>query len=198
MIYFLEKNALSNSFGRNGIIQIFSDISGIQIQYLWLCHSRSITLCDRDFFPTDSSFISILPVKYESSRPLEHIHHVANGEITLIHQKVLGKSAPLWQLQITFDVCATAFCQTEPGLLLWWKPSKHLVINRPLFYSVTDKWGDDNNIYHCWHCLVYLLSREWIPLFPAVWCYYKGSVLELWGQDRVSLPSSGELKWCSS
>lgn len=43
--------------------------------------------CDHGFLPLDFSFISILQGKYESPRPLKHIHLVANCDITLIHQK---------------------------------------------------------------------------------------------------------------
>ena len=73
-----------------------SDVSGIQIQYLVLCQRRVLLRykCDCDFVLLDSSFICILLAKYESSRPLEHIHLVANCDITLIHHDATGKSAP--------------------------------------------------------------------------------------------------------
>lgn len=41
--------------------------------------------------PLDSCFISIPLVKYESSRPLEHIHLLAKYDITFIHHKAVGK-----------------------------------------------------------------------------------------------------------
>lgn len=54
------------------------------------------------FPPPDSNLISILLAKYESSRRLKHIHLAAKCDITLIHQRAVGKSARPWQLLINF------------------------------------------------------------------------------------------------
>lgn len=71
-----------------------------RVKHKWNTDSVSAVMSSQVYYiinvtviSSSGSFISILLARHESSRPQKHIHLVANRDITLIHQKALGKRA---------------------------------------------------------------------------------------------------------
>lgn len=166
-------------------------------------------------FPAlDSSFISILLVKYESSRPLKRIHLVANCDITLIHQEAVGKSARLWQLLINFrrfylTVGWHVACVRQTWTVAVVGALKPHVDPQAIIQICTQP-RVKTQLTYCWStgnsALFVTNDTDLSNYYPSTVCkelhdclnILKWKALELKEHDRSSPPSSGEQQWLNS
>ncbi len=162
------------------------------------------------FPPLDSSFISILLAKYESSRPLKHICLVANCDITLIHQEAVGKSAPPWQLLINFQcfyhtvgwhvVCVGQTWTVAVADAL--KPH----VDPLAIIQICTRPRVKRQLAYCWstgNSALFTTTDIDLSYFPSTVCkelhdllhIFKWNAFGLSEHDRSSPPSSGEQQW---